>query len=94
VQQAVGVALVLAHRIELGVVGQLGAEVVQRDDNPIERLLLAAELLGALRVVPDGRVFEGRVDGPQAFGFGIVVKDTSGGLRCGRSAMRVGCRSG
>jgi hypothetical protein len=45
-------------------------------DHGLERLLLAAELLRALRFVPDAGVFEGGVDFVQAQGFAVVVKDT------------------
>ncbi|RYF65896.1 MAG: hypothetical protein EOO22_21930, partial [Comamonadaceae bacterium] len=57
-------------------------------DHVVERLLLAAQFLGLLRVVPDRRVFERCVDRPQSFSFGIVVKDTSGDRLCARSGLR------
>jgi hypothetical protein len=76
--QAVHVAIGLGHLEELGVVRQPAGEPVERDDHVVEGLLLAAQFLGLLRVVPDGGIFERCVDRPQTFGFGIVVKDTSG----------------
>ena len=76
--QAVHVGIGLGHLEELGVVRQAAGEPVERDDDVVERLLLAPELLGLLGIVPDRRILERGVDGPQAFGFGIVVKDTSG----------------
>jgi hypothetical protein len=51
-------------------------ELIQRQHDTVERLLLASQLLGALGVVPDCGIFERGVDGSQALGFGIVVKDT------------------
>lgn len=55
--QARLVAFFLAHFVELGVVGQLGGELLQRQHHGVERLLFLAELLGLLGVVPDSRVF-------------------------------------
>ena len=51
-------------------------------------LLLAAQLLGPLRLVPDLRVLERGVDLVQPQRFAVVVKDTPGGrpVRCVRSA--------
>jgi hypothetical protein len=65
--QAGLVALVLAHLIQLGVVGQLAREVVQRDHHAVEGLFLLAQFLGLLGVVPDVGVFERGVDGSQTF---------------------------
>jgi hypothetical protein len=57
---------------------------LQHLDDAVEGLLLLAQLLGALRVVPDARVFERGVDDPQPVSLGIEVKDTSVNLRCVR----------
>ncbi|MNV08738.1 hypothetical protein D3C71_992090 [compost metagenome] len=76
------VAFLLAHLIQLGVVGQLARELVERDDHTGERLLFLAQLLGLLGVVPDRRVFQRCVYRAQAFKFGIEVKDTSVTLAC------------
>jgi hypothetical protein len=50
--------------------------VVDGLDDFLERALLAPELLGPLRVVPDGGVLEGGVDFRQTVGLAVVVKDT------------------
>ncbi len=103
-QQAVFVAFVLAHFKQLGVVCQLGGEPAQRHHDVVERFFLAPEFLCLFRVVPDRRVFQRGVDRPQAFGFGIVVKDTPVttapfrpglrfGFRCGWSVLRPWCVS-
>lgn len=86
------VAFFLAHVVELGVVGELAAELVQRDDYVVQGLLFPAQFLGTLGVVPDRGVFERGVDRPQSFSFGIVVKDTSGARPCAGSGRPVWCR--
>ena len=75
-EQAGLVAVLLGHVVELAVVGQLAGQVIEGEHNAVERFFLAAELLGSLGVVPDARVFQRGVDGPQTFGFSIVVKGT------------------
>jgi hypothetical protein len=90
--QAVDVAFLLRHLVQLAVVGEVRGEVVDRRDHRVERALLAAELLGALRLVPDVRVLEGGVDLVQAQRFAIVVKDTPGGRPCASSGRPGGCR--
>ncbi|AZR93685.1 hypothetical protein BBB39_07805 [Bordetella trematum] len=63
-------------------------------DDIFERLLLTAQILSVLGVVPDGGIFEFGVYDVQAFSFGIVVKDTSvEPVRAPRS-LRDGRRSG
>jgi phage terminase small subunit len=52
-QQAGLVAFFLAHLVQLGVVGQLARQVVQRDDHVCPALFFAAQFLGLLGVVPD-----------------------------------------
>jgi uncharacterized protein YbjQ (UPF0145 family) len=76
VDQADFVAFILAHLEQLAVVREFAFLLADRHDHAVERLFLAAQLLGASGVVPDGRIFERGVDGSQAFKFGIVVKDT------------------
>jgi hypothetical protein len=43
----------LGHLVQLGVVGQVALQVVDGADHVFERLLLAAQFLGALGFVPD-----------------------------------------
>jgi len=50
--------------------------VVDRVDDVVERLLLAAQFLSALRIVPDGRVLQRRIDLVQPQRLAVVVKDT------------------
>src|SRR5205085_3447482 len=92
--KAVLVAFFLAHLVELEVVRELAPQVTQGDHDAFELFFLLAELLGLLRLVPDGRVFQGGVDGPQALRLGVEVKDTPGGLACGRRDRPAACRSG
>ena len=56
--QAGLVVVVFAHVEQLAVVREFAGERVERDHNAVERFLFAAQFLGALGVVPDGRVFE------------------------------------
>ena len=53
--QAGDVAFGLAHLVQLGVVGEVAGQVVDGADHVFERLLLAAQFLGALGFVPDAR---------------------------------------
>jgi hypothetical protein len=50
--------------------------VVDGVDDLLEGALLAAQLLGALGLVPDGGILEGGVDFRQAVRLAVVVKDT------------------
>jgi hypothetical protein len=84
------VALFLRHVEELGVVGEVGRQVADDDDDVFQRLLLFAQGLGALGVVPDGGVFEFGVDFGEAAGLFVPVKDTSGAQRCAESGRRSG----
>jgi hypothetical protein len=79
------VAFFLRHLEELGVVSQAGRQLVDDDDDVFQGFLFFAEGLGALRVVPDGRVFEFGVDFGEAAGLFIPVKDTSEAQRCAES---------
>jgi hypothetical protein len=91
--QAVEIALGLAHLVELGVVGQVARQVVDGLHHRLEALLLLAQLLRALGLVPDGGVFQRGVDFVQPQGFAVVVKDTPGAAGCGRSDRRAARRS-
>jgi len=55
----------------------------QRVNDAVELLFLLAELLRALRVVPDFRVFELSIDGGEPRRLQIEVKDTSEAAPCG-----------
>ncbi len=90
-EEAGFVTVVAAHLEQLEVVRQLAVQLLQRDDDVVELLLFPAQFLGLLGVVPDRRVFQRGVDGPQALGFGIVVKDTSGDPRSATAGLP-GCR--
>ena len=92
VMQAGLVAFILAHLEQLGVVGEFTFQLADGHHHAVERFFLAAQLLGALGVVPDGGVFERGVDGSQAFKFGIVVKDTPVIRGYGRSNRPIGCQ--
>jgi hypothetical protein len=91
-EQAVEVLVGLRHLVQLGVVGEVRRQVVDRLDHGLERALLAAELLRPLRLVPDLGVLEGGVDLVQAQRLAVVVKDTPGGRPCASSGRPAGCR--
>src|SRR4051812_2652917 len=92
--QARLVPVLLAHFVELEVVGQLAVQVLDGQDDAIELLLFLAQLLGLLGVVPDRGVFQRGGDGSQALRFGIEVKDTSGDQPSGPAGPAGWCRSG
>jgi len=75
----------LRHLEEFGVVGQVGRQVADDQDDVLQGLLFLAQGLCALGVVPDGGVFEFGVDFSEAAGFFIPVKDTSVAQRCAES---------
>jgi hypothetical protein len=88
---AVEVFVGLAHVEELGVVGQVAVQVVDGLDHGLQRLLLAAQFLGAFGLVPDGGVLQRRVDLVQPQCFAVVVKDTpeaAGSVNSDRQAAR------
>jgi hypothetical protein len=87
------VALGLAHLVELGVVGEVRRQVVDRLDHGLQRLLLAPQVLRALGLVPDARVLECRLDFVQPQCLAVVVKDTPGAAGCAGSGRRAACRS-
>ena len=75
--QRVVVVLLARHRKQLiGILEAIGY-TIERQDDVLERLLLFAQFLRALGVVPDLRVFEFARNGVQLIEFLIVVKDTS-----------------
>ena len=51
-------------------------ELVERADDGLELGALAAEFLGAVGLVPDGRILELAQDLGQALAAALVVKDT------------------
>ena len=88
--EAGGVAVFARHLEQLGVVGELAGEPVEHMHDVFKRFFFAAQVLGALGVVPDRRVFESGLDFLQLRCFGIVVKDTSGARPRGWSGLRAG----
>ena len=92
--QRVVVAFGFRQLEQLGAVLQMAVDVAQVDDDAFEQLLLAAQLLRVLLVVPDLGVFELPRDLGQPCRFGIEVKDTSAARPRARTATRGYCRSG
>jgi hypothetical protein len=62
---------------ELARIGKAGIDLLERAAGFLERAALLAEVLRALRIVPDLRVFEGLGDFYEACALVVVVKDTS-----------------
>ncbi|OFJ46826.1 hypothetical protein BA896_019645 [Janthinobacterium lividum] len=56
------VAFFAGHVEQITGVAQVGIGTGQREDDRFERLLLFTEFLGALGIVPDGRIFQFFVD--------------------------------
>jgi hypothetical protein len=56
--------------------GQAVAERADPIDDPVERCAFLAELLRALRIVPDVRIFQLAGYFLEPFALGVVVKDT------------------
>ena len=92
-RQAIEIVFGLGHLVQLGVVGQVAVQMVDRLDHGFQPLLLAAQFLCALGFVPDRRVLQRGVDFVQPQGFAVVVKDTPGAAGCGRSDQQAECRS-
>jgi acid stress-induced BolA-like protein IbaG/YrbA len=63
-------------------VGEIAVEVAQGDDDAFEGLALAADFLGARRVIPQRGVFAQLDQFFETAGFGLVVKDTSAAPPC------------
>jgi hypothetical protein len=61
---------------QLARAGKAVAERADAIDDPVERRALLAELLGALGVVPDVRVFQLASYFLEPLALGVVVKDT------------------
>jgi hypothetical protein len=74
--EGVFVAFLAGELEQVERIAQVAIERGERRDDTFEQLLLAAECLGVLRIVPDVRVFEFLVDFGQTRRFGVVVKDT------------------
>jgi hypothetical protein len=70
------VGLRLGEFEQLAGLAQAAGQAVERADDRLELGALAAEFLGALRVLPDGRVLELPQDLCQALAASLVVKDT------------------
>ena len=78
-----GVVVFLAgHRKEFVGVLQVLIEFCQGADGGFERLALAAEVLRAFGIAPDGGVFAELYDFFEAFALRFEVKDTSAVRRC------------
>jgi len=60
--QAVVVILGLRHLEQFGGVVEILADLGQAEHHVFQRLALAAKVLGAFRIVPDGRVFGELID--------------------------------
>jgi hypothetical protein len=88
------VALVARKREQLVDVGEAGVDRGQRPDDGIERLLLLAEGLGPLGVVPDLRILELAGDFGQPCRLDVEVKDTSAAALRDREAPLACWRSG
>jgi hypothetical protein len=71
-------------------IGEARVDLLDVGDDLLEAAAFLAEVLGALGVGPDARVFEGRGDFYEARLPGVVVKDTSGARRRGPGGRR-GC---
>jgi hypothetical protein len=72
----------LGHVEELGGLAGASRQFVEGGDHAIEPGPLATELLCALGVLPDGRVFEFAQYFGQSLALARIVKDTPSALRC------------
>ena len=91
--QRVVVGFALREFEELGAVLEPSVDLAQVEDDALEQLLLAAELLRPLGLVPDARVLQRRVDLVQPQCLAVVVKDTPVERACARSGRQAWCRS-
>jgi hypothetical protein len=73
---------------QLAGIAEAVADCVQRGDDGIELGALAPQLLRPVGRVPDPRIFQLAADFRQALVLVVVVKETSGGLRCARKGRR------
>jgi hypothetical protein len=83
-QQRRVVVIGARHLEQLLRVAQTAAQALHPPDDVVEQLLLPAEFLRLLRVVPDVRVFEFARNLLQSLRLGIDVKDTSTARPCER----------
>ena len=65
------------HGKQVAGVAQPLIELLQCADDGLELLALAAQVLSALRIVPDSRILAELDDFGQTIAFGFEVKDTS-----------------
>jgi hypothetical protein len=79
--------------VELAAVVEPFLQSGQRMDDAVELLLLLAEVLRALRVVPDLRVLELPVYCREPRRLDVEVKDTSAAAGCGPEGLRGSWRS-
>jgi hypothetical protein len=82
------------HVEELFGVRNAAADAPERADQALQLLLLLAQLLRALRVVPQLRVLELAVQRLQALFLGLEVKDTSAAQPIATAERRASWRSG
>jgi len=77
--------VVVAREVEqLARVGDAAGDALERADDAFEGLLLAPQLLRALRVVPQPGILELAVQRLEALLLGLEVKDTSAARWTGR----------
>jgi hypothetical protein len=74
--------------VELGRLAKRLVDPVQRADYALELRALAAEILGALGVGPDVRIFELAVDLFETLALRVEVKGTSAERRCALGETR------
>jgi hypothetical protein len=88
------VALGLREVEQFAGLDETAAQPVERSDHGFEPGALAAKLLRALRVLPDGRVLELPQDLGQPLTLAFVVKGTPSAHRCAAGGLRSGGGSG
>lgn len=90
-----GVVIVLRGQFEQFLrIDQAGLDVGQVLYNVFQAFFLAAQFLGVFGIVPDLRAFQFGIDYLQAFGLGIIVKDTPVALAGARGSRPDGRRVG
>jgi hypothetical protein len=65
------------HLQQLFGVPQAMGSLIQRSHDLLQTRAFLAQLLGAVRRVPDGRIFQLAAYFRESFGLGVVVKETS-----------------
>jgi hypothetical protein len=88
------ISIRLGQLEQLGGVGQAAADAGQRADERLEGLLFLAEVLRALRVLPELRVFQLAVQRREAVLLRLEVKDTSSARPTAPAGRRGWRRSG